>query len=476
MLTRRQILQRGVAVAGGLGLAQVLAACDDEQERVGSLRPGYGPLSNHAGPALALPAGFTYVSFGAAAEPMSDDLPTPTCHDGTGYFEGPNGTVIVMRNHEGFHPGRAIGTENAYDPVAQGGVTLSRFDPGRGKLMESGLVLNGTDNNCNGGVTPWGTWLSGEENTVGRSDGFEAEHGYIFEVPIDAKGPVEPVPIKQMGRFVHEAAPVDPKTGIVYMTEDNGDPGDGFYRYLPDHKGKLHRGGELQMLAVQGKPRYDTAKDQRVGRKLECTWVTIKDPDPSDADERPEAVYEQGRELGGARFLGLEGAFFAEGAVYFTASEAGDAGQGQIWRYRPDRKDHSRGDLTLLYESPGATELNQPDGIAVSPRGGVVLLEDGDGEDIDGGDNWIRGLDPDGKLFDFAKNTTPLALHRNIAADLLPEVNKRRFNKPPKPGQGVGASEFAGAGFSPDGHWLFVNVQYPGETYAITGPWQRGWL
>ena len=37
-------------------------------------------------------------------------------------------------------------------------------------------------------------------------------------------------------------------------------------------------------------------------------------------------------------------------------------------------------------------------------------------------------------------------------------------------------SEFAGACFSPDGRWLFVNVQRPGVTFAITGPWERGAL
>ena len=37
-------------------------------------------------------------------------------------------------------------------------------------------------------------------------------------------------------------------------------------------------------------------------------------------------------------------------------------------------------------------------------------------------------------------------------------------------------SETAGPGFSPDGKWLFLHLQYPGETFAITGPWQKGWL
>ena len=34
-------------------------------------------------------------------------------------------------------------------------------------------------------------------------------------------------------------------------------------------------------------------------------------------------------------------------------------------------------------------------------------------------------------------------------------------------------SELAGACFSPDGTTLFVNIQRPGMTVAITGPWNR---
>ena len=270
-LTRRQAIQRGIAAAAGLSVAETLLAYTGANEALASAsklfaaKPGYGPLQFGPGNALALPKGFRYLRFGRAGSRMSDGLPTPTCHDGTGYFRGRGNTVWIVRNQEGFHPGRAHGPRRAYDRVAQGGVTVSHFNGASGKLLGSALVLNGTDNNCNGGVTPWGSWLSGEENTVGKRQGFEREHGYVFEVPARATSPVDPVPIRAMGRFVHEACPVDPRTGIVYMTEDNGDPGDGFYRYVPDHRGKLHRGGKLQMLAIKGKPGYNTTHDRKVG-------------------------------------------------------------------------------------------------------------------------------------------------------------------------------------------------------------------
>ena len=479
-ITRRQALKQGILGVASLTIGERLLAHGGNNEALAALKPtqakpGYGPLQIKKGKDFALPKGFDYVRFGRAGSTMSDGLPTPTCHDGSGYFKGSNNTVWIARNQEGFQRGRAHGPRDAYDPIAQGGVTISHFDPRTGTLLGSALVLNGTDNNCHGGATPWGTWLSGEENTAGRQQGFGAEHGYVFEVPARATSTVEPVPIKAMGRFVHEACPVDPRTGIVYQTEDNGDPGDGFYRYLPDHKGKLHRGGKLQMLGIKGRPKYNTTKNQTPGEKLECVWIDIKDPDPNGADEYPQAVYMQGRHDGGAKFIGLEGGEFSKGSCYFTASDGGNAEQGQIWKYTPDNKNLKRGTLELVFESPRHRVLTGPDAITQSPRGGILVCEDGSSEDVDGQDAYMRYVTPNGALRDFAKVMKPMQLHDHIAADLFP-YNPDRWENPPEPGEGTGHSEASGVGWSPDGKWLFVHLQYPGESYAITGPWNKGWL
>jgi secreted PhoX family phosphatase len=108
--------------------------------------------------------------------------------------------------------------------------------------------------------------------------------------------------------------------------------------------------------------------------------------------------------------------------------------------------------ISLLFQSPGAQVLNMPDNITVSPRGGLVLCEDGSGE------QFLHGLTTDGEVFPFAKNMVRLNGERNgIVGDFT-------------------GSEWAGACHSPDGRWLFANIQSPGITFAITGPWSAGAL
>ncbi|NOK59301.1 MAG: DUF839 domain-containing protein [Chloroflexi bacterium AL-W] len=407
---------------------------------------GYGPITpvasvNTGEVLLSLPEGFAYTVFGRVWTPMSDGRLTPPAHDGMAAFDV-NGEVRLIRNHElRLPPFASIGDpETSYDPLASGGTTTLIVDPNTRELVRDFVSLSGTLVNCAGGPTPWNTWISCEETTVGKSIGFEQDHGYCFEVAAQEEGTVMPVPLKAMGRFVHEAVAVDPETGIVYLTEDRGTAG--LYRYIPDQPGFLAAGGRLQMLAISNRPNYDTRTGQTPLQNLPVSWVDIPDPDPVNAEEDSLAVYQQGIAGGGATFARLEGCWFGNRSVYINSTSGGDIGRGQVWQYVP--RNDSEGVLILLFESPSADVLDAPDNLCVSPRLGLVLCEDG------GGEQYLRGLTPRGQIFDFAQN-----LITN--------------------GDGS-ANEFAGATFSPDGQTLFVNVQTPGTTFAIWGPWELGAL
>jgi len=454
-ISRRALLNRGAvgAAASATAVQALMArsahAAPKDRRPAGRGDGGYGPLVA-AGPELALPAGFTYAMFGVEGSRMSDGNLTPKAHDGMAAFALPNGNVRLIRNHEDRDTAANATVKGnpstAYDPKGGGSTTSLEVRPsGNRELVKDFISLNGTIVNCAGGPTPWGSWITCEETTAGETQGFVKDHGYNFEVPVSAENEVAAVPLKAMGRFVHEAIAVDPSSGIVYETEDRGSSG--FYRFLPTTPGKMANGGKLQMLALKGnRSGYDARTGQRVGKPLPVQWVDIDDPDPPAAETDALAVFKQGEAQGGAIFSRLEGCWFGDGSIFFASTDGGDAELGQVWQYRP--RGSSGGQLILLFESRSKEELDAPDNVTVSPAGGILLCEDGDDE------QFVRGLTPRGEIFDFVKNIT----------------NDR---------------EFAGATFSPDGETLFVNIQgdtrgpggaNKGMTFAIWGPFEDGAL
>jgi secreted PhoX family phosphatase len=456
--SRRDFLRRTAAASGAAlvapslaGLVARIEAQDVPRERVaGPGAGGYGALRD-AGPELALPAGFTYWVISEINKPMSNGQPTPCAFDGMAAFPLPNGNIRLIRNHENRDLATVARVKGApalaYDRKAGGGTTSLEVritDDGRPEVVRDFVSLSGTYINCAGGPTPWGSWLTCEETVAGAPEGFEQPHGYVFEVPAGSDSEVRAVPIKAMGRFEHEAIAIDPDTGIVYLTEDRQTAG--FYRFTPRESGELLRGGRLEMLRVVGRPRYDTATAQVPGQVLQVDWVRIDDPDatPINKDDTLR-VFTEGQSKGGARFARLEGCWPGDDGIFFHATSGGNAAVGQVWFYRPRGRD--RGELTLVYESPAKEILNYPDNVTMSPRGGIVMCEDGSGT------KHIRGLTRDGKVFEFARNI-------------------------------MNTSEFCGACFAPDGETLFLNVQGAttdagttrGVTVAVRGPWRDGAL
>jgi secreted PhoX family phosphatase len=458
--SRRAFAKGGAAAAAAWAFTRPFdALAQGAGTRVGA-SPDYGELveaiDQRTGlPLLKLPRGFRYTSLSWTGDLMTDGKPTPGGHDGGAVLFGGLDRIVYVRNHElsysatAVHQSSFTTSDLTYDAGhAPGGTTNVEFDLRRGRHIRTTPSLSGTIRNCAGGHTPWNSWLTCEENLDFPGSGaaiLQQTHGWVFDVP--AYGYASPVPIVGMGRFNHEAATVDPLTGAVYLTEDTGTSG--LYRYAARRYGRLHGEGKLQMLRVVGQPGLDTSTGLVPFQDLDVDWVDIADPDRRD-DVAGDGigVFMQGFSQGGASFRRGEGIFYRHGRIYFTCTSGGAASKGQVFELDPYRNK-----LRLIFESPGSDVLDMPDNLAVSPRGGILLCEDGS---LVG--QYMRGLTRGGQIFDFAQNNVVLNGEVNgIIGDFR-------------------GSEWAGADWTADGDYLFANIQTPGITFAITGPWHRGAL
>jgi len=454
-LQRRDLLTGSAAAIAFAGLARnVQAQTAAAEETYLNEVPGYGPLVPDPNRLLDLPKGFTYQVISQSGDTMDDGLFVPGQPDGMGCFDLGGGKVALVRNHElkgssalhrnlgpgGFHQERInlLDPSKGYDTYKDGralpgGTTTLVYDLETRRTLSQHLSLAGTSTNCCGGHTPWGSWLTCEETEQTPADADVTKpHGFVFEVPADATGLVDPVPLKAMGRFDHEAVCIDPGTGIVYLTEDKNDGL--FYRFIPTTAGQLIDGGRLQAMAFRDRPAADTTnheiREWAVGDWRDVVWIDMEDVESPNGDLRM-----RGHAAGAARIARGEGIFWGDGELYMTATAGGPLRRGQILRYVPSAEG---GRIQLFLESADQRTMNMGDNITVAPWGHLIVCEDNYSRDIR---NHLKGVTPDGKVY---------VIGRNVFA---------------------GNGEFAGAVFSPDGQVLFVNIIYPGITFAIRGPW-----
>ncbi|MFJ6539231.1 alkaline phosphatase PhoX [Streptomyces sp. NPDC091385] len=450
--SRRQVLASASAVGAGIVFTGALSELFAGTAAARSLgRTGYGPLVPDPEGLLDLPKGFRYRVLSREGAPLrSGEGPVPSNHDGMAAFSGRGGRTHLVRNHENRPTAkiRVPAVEGlTYDPEGHGGCTALELDS-QGRVLSERVAIAGTAVNCAGGRTPWGTWLTCEETEDRAGDnGHTKDHGFIFEVHPTDPHRTGAVPLTAMGRFQHEAIAIDPRSGVVYETEDAFlKPFGLFYRFLPRKPlggvGSLRAGGRLQAMRVPGVPDLSTV--QETGASFDgIEWVDVPDP---LAAATPTRLQDYGS--GGITHAQkLEGCYWGGTCVYFVSSFAhsaeGSAADhyGQIWRYDPHRRR-----LTLVIVFGPDTDVRlpgeSPDNICLAPSGGLMVCEDGNGA------QHVFGVTRGGEVYAMARG-------------------RQNIGTPEKPEWG----EFAGVTFSPDGETMYVNCYTPGTTFAVTGPW-----
>lgn len=452
--SRRAFLRQAVLVGAGFSALRGHVEASNPSARVDL----YGPLVPDPDGILDLPEGFSYRMVARSGERMTDGLLRPGKPDGMAAFASGPHQVVLVCNHEISNHASALGPfgDNLEllgrvdpslvydfrpgDDLHMGGTTTLVYDLRRREVVREFLSLAGTDRNCAGGPTPWGTWITCEEPEITTGDEGALRHGFAFEVPTSGEPElVRPVPLAAMGRFRREAVAVDPASGAIYQTEDRED---GLvYRFLPDEPGCPEAGGRLQALALAGRDSADTRNwDEariRVGRRLPVRWIDVGDPLAPNDDLRHVHF-----DMGAARFARGEGMWFGNGSVFFCCTNGGPGKHGQIFRYRPSRfegtarESEAPGSLELFLESDEPTLLDMCDNVTVAPWGDLVVCEDTEGRDH------LRGVAMDGAVYNLGRNA-------------------------------LNDAEFCGVCFAPNHPTLFVNIQDPGLTLAVTGPWER---
>lgn len=322
-LNRRALLRSGVIGAGALAFGpafwrtQLAVAATPAQPAVGP----YGPLGPIDANGLRLPNGFRSRRIAQANMPVpGTNYVLPVFPDGQAIFPTDDGGFALVTN-----------SEAPDDAPGQGGASAIRFDRD-GRTTSAYRILGGTSNNCAGGATPWGTWMSCEE-----TDG-----GLVHEC--DPLGRRPAVAHPAMGAFPHEAICVDQAGRRIYESEDNGSGG--FYRFTPKSWPDCSQG--LLEIAI-------------VGAGGVVRWVEVPDPSAGSKPTRQQVP-------GSTKFRRGEGIWFDSGIVYLATTS-----DNTVWAYNTGTETIEKVyDGTALKDPP----FTNVDNITLNRAGEIFCCED----------------------------------------------------------------------------------------------------
>ncbi|MEU7032865.1 alkaline phosphatase PhoX [Streptomyces sp. NPDC046237] len=286
----------------------------------------YGALGSADANGILLPSGFSSRVIARSGQTVPGTSYTwHNAPDGGACFADGSGWIYVSNSE--INPG--------------GGASAVKFSS-TGTVTGAYRILSNTRTNCAGGKTPWNTWLSCEEVSL----------GYVYET--DPYGVNAAVRRAAMGRFKHEAAAADPVRKVIYLTEDES--AGCFYRFIPTTWGNLSS-GTLQVLVA------GTATSGSF------TWQNVPDPDGSPTVTRSQVS-------GSKKFNGGEGCHYANDTVWFTTK-----GDNRLWQLNLTTNTYE-----LAYDdslvSGGGAPLTGVDNVTGSSSGDLFIAEDGGNMEI----------------------------------------------------------------------------------------------
>lgn len=347
----------------------------------------------------------------------------PGNNDFTGYV-GLNGSSKIGHlsiNHEN-SPGGVSLLDISYNDSSK----LWSVDSSRAvDFYNSDLVS--TVRNCSGGITPWGTIITAEENTSSgdaNSDGYQ-DIGWLVEIDpltglVKEYGNGKQEKLWGCGRISHENALVLNDSITLYTGEDGGSSA--VFKFVATNKMDLSQ-GKLYALKLDG-PLVSNEPSVSTGK-----WIQIPNTTQADRNNTRSLAIS----LGATNFNGVEDIEVSpiDGKIYFAAK-----GKGRVYRF----KDNDSVVASFqTYVGGKSYVLNTDAGVYTEPWGGgndnLTFDDQGNLWVLqDGGNNYIWTVRPD---------------HTQAS----PKVEL--FASFPL------GSEPTGLTFSPDYKFGFVSVQHP---------------